>query len=250
MCISFCLSSQDEGKSINGGKDPPHSRKKPNQRHKSDEQPVLSIHRDLDEQMKDVKKDEAKRTKEERSKIADQNLPLDRRRGGKAASVGGKELDKGRIREPPDQEVSNQLSNSAHQVAHVIANNSQDSVKAQRYRSKLVRITPTGNATLVLEYESKCPIENKDAISALSRAQTATCKQEITDIVCATRERSLYPLQLPRYCPHQGLYSSEGAASKVKTLSGFFVLGRCFLVKLGFLISLLFSIFPPVPYWV
>ncbi|XP_072168559.1 xylosyltransferase 2-like [Diadema setosum] len=120
-----------------------------------------------------------------------------------------------------DQEVSNQLSNSAHkaspnqrpaQAAATATNDTggaYDSARAQRYRSKLVRITPTGNASLVLEYEAKCPIESKDAISALSRAQTVACKQEITDIVCATSRRSLYPLQLPRYCPHPGKYINE-----------------------------------------
>ncbi|XP_030840764.1 xylosyltransferase 2 isoform X2 [Strongylocentrotus purpuratus] len=116
-------------------------------------------------------------------------------------------------KEPVDQEVSNQIGvNSAHKAAfvhqapNIVASNSS---KSKHYRSKLVRVTPTGNATLVLEYMSKCPIESKDAISALSRARSKECKKDITDTVCATSERNLYPLSLPRFCPFTGKYANE-----------------------------------------
>ena len=118
----------------------------------------------------------------------------------------------GRGGAPVDQEPdnSNHLANSAHVQNPNHPAGGPDTAKEaldKHYRSTMVRITPTGNVTMTLDYVAKCPIEGKDAISALSRAKTAQCKQEIADIVCQERKSSLYPKKLPRYCPLEGEYS-------------------------------------------
>ena len=112
---------------------------------------------------------------------------------------------------PVDQETdnSNHLSNSAHvqnpnQGAIPPAGDDAKGALGKHYRSTMVHITPTGNVTLTLDYVAKCPIDGKDAISALSRAKTAQCKQEIADIVCQNQKMPLYPTHLPRYCPIEG----------------------------------------------
>lgn len=185
---------QAEVKTIDGGKDPP--------RVVHTEQPSLALHRQPDQHSTTKQKAELS--------AKHKTLPLDRRRNKvgvvKGVAQGGAQ---GMNREPVDQEVSNQIGvNSAHKAAfvhqapNIVTSNSS---KSKHYRSKLVRVTPTGNATLVLEYMSKCPIESKDAISALSRARSKECKQDITDTVCATSERNLYPLSLPRFCPFTGM---------------------------------------------
>lgn len=187
-----------EVKTIDGGKDPP--------RVVHTEQPSLALHRQPDQHSTTKQKAELS--------AKHKTLPLDRRRNKvgvvKGVAQGGAQ---GMNREPVDQEVSNQIGvNSAHKAAfvhqapNIVTSNSS---KSKHYRSKLVRVTPTGNATLVLEYMSKCPIESKDAISALSRARSKECKQDITDTVCATSERNLYPLSLPRFCPFTGKYANE-----------------------------------------
>ena len=45
-----------------------------------------------------------------------------------------------------------------------------------------------------------CNVTNKEALSALSRAKTHQCKQEIADLVCAISRGEVYPSSLPRYC--------------------------------------------------
>ena len=110
---------------------------------------------------------------------------------------------------PVDQETdnSNHLSNSAHiqnPNQPVLPTNDPKGDLNKHYRSTMVRITPTGNVTMTLDYVAKCPITHKDATSALARAFTSQCKQEIADIVCREQKEPLYPEKLPRYCPLEG----------------------------------------------
>lgn len=54
-------------------------------------------------------------------------------------------------------------------------------------------------------FQPRCLItedNNKEAYSALQRATTVQCKQEIADVVCLSREGVLFPQkELPNYCP-------------------------------------------------
>ncbi|XP_077591178.1 xylosyltransferase 2-like [Stigmatopora nigra] len=51
------------------------------------------------------------------------------------------------------------------------------------------------------DFEAKCNIISKDALSALRRATTQQCKQDIADIVCLHEAGVLMPPALPRFCP-------------------------------------------------
>ncbi|ESO83913.1 hypothetical protein LOTGIDRAFT_108419, partial [Lottia gigantea] len=53
-------------------------------------------------------------------------------------------------------------------------------------------------------YKPKCKISGKDAQSALERAKTEKCRQEIADVVCLDQEQKLYVKKLPRSCPVEG----------------------------------------------
>ena len=46
-------------------------------------------------------------------------------------------------------------------------------------------------------------VDHKEAASALSRAATRNCKQQIVDLVCSLEKGQVYPPTLPRYCPNQ-----------------------------------------------
>ncbi|XP_077475650.1 xylosyltransferase 2-like [Stigmatopora argus] len=50
-------------------------------------------------------------------------------------------------------------------------------------------------------FEAKCNIKSQDALSALRRATTQQCKQDIADIVCLHEAGVLMPQALPRFCP-------------------------------------------------
>jgi len=45
-----------------------------------------------------------------------------------------------------------------------------------------------------------CDITGKDSLSAIKRASSIQCKQEIVDLICAIERGEVYPKQLPRYC--------------------------------------------------
>ena len=53
-------------------------------------------------------------------------------------------------------------------------------------------------------YQPRCEIEGKEAVSAITRAKTVQCKQELADVTCLHNRNKLYPLRLPRFCPLKG----------------------------------------------
>ncbi|XP_073540175.1 xylosyltransferase 2 isoform X1 [Phyllobates terribilis] len=54
----------------------------------------------------------------------------------------------------------------------------------------------------------KCEIKGKDALSALARAPTQKCQQEIANLVCLHQQGRLMPKSLPRYCHITGKLTS------------------------------------------
>ncbi|XP_067089495.1 xylosyltransferase 2 [Osmerus mordax] len=55
------------------------------------------------------------------------------------------------------------------------------------------------------DFVRKCDITGKDAVSALHRAGSRACRQEIADIVCQHQAGLLMPQSLPQFCPQHGL---------------------------------------------
>ncbi|XP_056405521.1 xylosyltransferase 2 isoform X2 [Hyla sarda] len=62
---------------------------------------------------------------------------------------------------------------------------------------------PTDNG-----FTPKCEIKGKDALSALARAPTRKCQQEIASLVCLHQLGQLMPKSLPRYCQITGKMTS------------------------------------------
>lgn len=50
----------------------------------------------------------------------------------------------------------------------------------------------------------KCEISGKEAISALARAKSKECRQQIAEVYCRHREGQLMPEKVTRYCPLEG----------------------------------------------
>ncbi|KAM9371323.1 xylosyltransferase 2 [Phaethornis superciliosus] len=61
---------------------------------------------------------------------------------------------------------------------------------------------PTENS-----FTPKCEITGKDALSALARASSKQCQQEIANVVCLHRAGSLMPQAVPRHCQLSGKVS-------------------------------------------
>ena len=58
---------------------------------------------------------------------------------------------------------------------------------------------PTDNS-----FTPKCEIVGKDALSALARASSKQCQQEIANVVCLHQAGSLMPKAVPRHCQRAG----------------------------------------------
>lgn len=52
--------------------------------------------------------------------------------------------------------------------------------------------------------QPQCEVSGKEAISALSRAKSRECRQQIVEVYCKHKERALMPERVPRYCPVEG----------------------------------------------
>ncbi|TNN83393.1 Xylosyltransferase 2 [Liparis tanakae] len=55
------------------------------------------------------------------------------------------------------------------------------------------------------DFAPKCDIGGKDALSALHRAGSQQCRQEIANIVCRHQAGKLMPAALPQFCPQLGV---------------------------------------------
>lgn len=65
---------------------------------------------------------------------------------------------------------------------------------------------PATAAPLEVTYDQppKCEISGKEAISALSRAKSKECRQQIAEVYCRHKEGQLMPEKVTRYCPLEG----------------------------------------------
>ncbi|MEQ2178141.1 hypothetical protein GOODEAATRI_010904, partial [Goodea atripinnis] len=52
--------------------------------------------------------------------------------------------------------------------------------------------------------QPQCEISGKEAISALSRAKSRECRQQIVEVYCKHKGRALMPEKVPRFCPIEG----------------------------------------------
>ncbi|XP_061702912.1 xylosyltransferase 2 isoform X2 [Syngnathoides biaculeatus] len=66
------------------------------------------------------------------------------------------------------------------------------------------------------DFEPKCDIIGKDAWSALHRAGSQQCRQEIANIVCMHQAGQLMPAALPQFCPQLGLSSPVQAVGELE----------------------------------
>lgn len=79
-----------------------------------------------------------------------------------------------------------------------------------------------------LKFKPVCDIVSKEAISAVHRAQTQTCKEIIVNITCAIQMGTFYPKHLLNSCPHQPYVANRPLGcfkddKKFRTLSGYYI---------------------------
>ncbi|XP_048860520.1 xylosyltransferase 1-like isoform X1 [Brienomyrus brachyistius] len=79
-----------------------------------------------------------------------------------------------------------------------------DSRPHQQHAYPLSREAFTDVPEVRYDHPPKCEISGKEAISALSRAKTKACRQQIAEVYCRHKERQLMPERVTRYCPLEG----------------------------------------------
>lgn len=78
-----------------------------------------------------------------------------------------------------------------------------------------------------LQFVPACEIKTKEAVSAIHRAQTQKCKQEIANITCLIKDGLLYPKYLRNSCPNNDLEVGKSLgcfkdAKDFRLLSGYY----------------------------
>ncbi|KAK1799093.1 hypothetical protein P4O66_007357 [Electrophorus voltai] len=73
-----------------------------------------------------------------------------------------------------------------------------------RHRVQQAKRTPPPAPDIKYDQPPKCEITGKEAISALSRAKTKECRQQIAEVYCRHKEKQLMPEKVTRYCPLEG----------------------------------------------
>uniref|UniRef100_A0A2M4AJX4 protein xylosyltransferase n=1 Tax=Anopheles triannulatus TaxID=58253 RepID=A0A2M4AJX4_9DIPT len=69
--------------------------------------------------------------------------------------------------------------------------------------SKGKKVATGGQLKLAeLPFVLPCEPTNKEAISAINRAKSETCKAKIVEVACEIQKNKFYPHHLPNYCPH------------------------------------------------
>ena len=84
-----------------------------------------------------------------------------------------------------------------------------DHVRHQTYRKRDFQEQVEGSNTKTaqsgnISQRFGCQI-NKFAQSAIQRARSALCKEELANVACRIDEGTLYPKNLPRFCPKEGI---------------------------------------------
>lgn len=98
-------------------------------------------------------------------------------------------------------------SNEVVQLSDKPGKNSSDSnLKDVHTSPRQQPLKKTGNSSPELKYDlpPKCEVTGKEAISAMSRAKSKPCRQEIADVYCQHKHGKLMPEKVTRFCTLEG----------------------------------------------
>eukprot|EP00079_Xenopus_tropicalis_P029864 XP_012825540.1 PREDICTED: xylosyltransferase 1 isoform X1 [Xenopus tropicalis] len=107
------------------------------------------------------------------------------------------------------------LGKTSNEVLHYVGNTSKNTsnsnLKDSYKSSKSHHTKKSGSSSPEIKYElpPKCEITGKEAISALSRAKSKQCRQEIAEVYCQHKQGKLMPEKVTRLCPLEGKSSNN-----------------------------------------
>lgn len=87
---------------------------------------------------------------------------------------------------------------------HSRASQAQQAQSQHRHQHPHRRQVTVAPLEVTYDQPHKCEISGKEAISALSRAKSKECRQQIAEVYCRHKEGQLMPEKVTRYCPLEG----------------------------------------------
>lgn len=93
---------------------------------------------------------------------------------------------------------------------HNRASQAQQAQSQHRHQHPHRRPATAAPLEVTYDQQPKCEISGKEAISALSRAKSKECRQQIAEVYCRHKEGQLMPEKVTRYCPVEGKYWISG----------------------------------------
>lgn len=125
--------------------------------------------------------------------------------------------------------------NSVNSVRHARDGVNDDEDASNTYLQKSVTSRTPKNNKLnqtrlrleELDFVPPCEISTREAVSAIHRAKTQKCKQEIANITCLIKKGLLYPQKLPNYCPNNDFIEEKSLGcfkdeKNYRLLSGYY----------------------------
>jgi len=100
-----------------------------------------------------------------------------------------------------DNDASRPGGSRQHEANQQLIGQSQHRHQHPR-RRQATAAAPLGG--VAYDEPPKCEIAGKEAVSALSRAKSRECRQQIAEVYCRHKEGQLMPEAVTRYCPLEG----------------------------------------------
>lgn len=112
---------------------------------------------------------------------------------------------------PAGHQLLTDGNNASYPGAHGItasqqhrASHTQQAQSQHRHQHPHRRQVTAAPLEVTYDQPPKCEISGKEAISALSRAKSKQCRQQIAEVYCRHKEGHLMPEKVTRYCPLEG----------------------------------------------
>lgn len=112
-----------------------------------------------------------------------------------------------------DESENSNSFNSARRSKDGLIIDDEDDSNVYYQKTSTSKAFRRGNQTILrleeLDFTPPCEITTKEAISAIHRARTQKCKQQIANTTCLIKQGLFYPSSLPNYCPNNDLESGK-----------------------------------------
>ncbi|KAJ8001825.1 hypothetical protein DPEC_G00173440 [Dallia pectoralis] len=121
---------------------------------------------------------------------------------GRAAASNASLADNAEAPKPGTGNGNHRGGHAAQTPGHVQSRQQQTQHRHQQHQTR--KQATAAPSEVARDRPPKCDVSGKEAISALSRAKTKECRQQVAEVFCRHKEGQLMPEKVTRYCPIEG----------------------------------------------